>query len=338
MIKYDDLKPGMVFKNYRKLCEFIGDKPKGGDSKKAHLASIEKQYELIKSEEGNSIIIGDKITCTNLEFSYGGYSKHIQPLIVILLYSKYLSLGNDRITMSPKQLAFEIGMHNSDYKEFRNKKTTLASEMNIPIMDVSSMYGMGDSKIVYNIKTSLEDMKKRGIIKLTPVMMQVFMGNNKRKNREIRSKSEIQRIHAVKKQVLMKYGASKEHVLNLNGKSSAYREDLKDAMNIEFKTDNILYNYDAYKISLNKDLLFDEELMFKLMETKEYHKQSLNEHMVEMYKLYYIKGNKKAIDRLEFQIEELDHYRIGDYQYQSSEHYIINGHTLIDRLIKINSP
>lgn len=52
------LKKGMIFKNYKELCSFLEEIPKGGDSKKAQLKEWAKYFEFHK--EGNSFIIDKK--------------------------------------------------------------------------------------------------------------------------------------------------------------------------------------------------------------------------------------------------------------------------------------
>jgi hypothetical protein len=164
------------------------------------------------------------------------------------------------------------------------------------------------------------------------------MGNKKQKNREIRKRDELDRIEQVEKRILTKYGVSKSYDLHLNGKLSSYRKELKDAINAEFKTDNILYHYTAYKISLSKDLLYDEPLMDGLLKLQESHIKSLNDKLVDKCKHYYYKRKNKSIDKLEFEYGDLNPYQIDTLKYQTMDQYIINGHILVDYLIKINSP
>lgn len=344
MEQYYKLKEGMIFANYIELCSFLEVDSLKGKSRSLHLNRMKEHF--TSHNDGRKIIIDSINTGTILQLSHGYYAQDIQPLILCLLTDKYRTLGNDRIKMSMKQIAKNVGMFNDEYMKYAHRQSSLTTELDVTITDVSLLYNMYEAKVRYNVEYSLKDLSDRGYIKLQPILMQTYRGNNKQKNREIINPDEIARIKKVENDLLIKYGVKKKYDLHLNGKLGLYRRDLHEAINHEFKTGNILYHYSAYKISLNKDILYDEPLLNVLAAHKEEHWKSLNSKLVDKCLNYYNKSRSKAVDKLEFEYGGLNPYKRDLLHYKTTDECVINGQKLVNCLIKsdlsqtnnINSP
>ena len=61
--KIKELYVGQEFANYRRLCEFLGEKVKNGHSKQCQVKNFERYFSF--QRQGNKIIIADK-NCKNV--------------------------------------------------------------------------------------------------------------------------------------------------------------------------------------------------------------------------------------------------------------------------------
>jgi hypothetical protein len=334
----DDLRriiaPGMVFKNYKEMCLYLGLPITSSNSKKKQMEMLSKIF--THHKDGNKIIIDSISEVCSLELSHGFYAQNIQPLILGMLSDQYSTYGNKILKLTTKQISERIGMVNPNYRKYANKKRDLSMEVNVSVSDVGILYNMYESKLRYNIEYSLDDLYNRKFIKLKKIYMLCYMATRKRKTREL-SSGELEKIKEVETQLLLKYGTTKEYNLHLNGKLSEYRKELKEQINTKFKTDNIEFYYPAYKISLSKDIVYEDGLMQLLTDNMQQHMVELNAKLVEKCFSYYNKNVQKSTDKLQAEYGSLNPYARSELEYKSTNEYVENGHKLVHHLIKIDS-
>ena len=322
---------GMVFKNYKGMCDELGIRYRTGRSKEIQLEELRKYFDYHK--DGNKIIVDTVSTVHVLQLSHGYYSQDIEPLILSMLSEQYVVYGNKRIILSTKQIAERIGMINKNYRKYANKKKDLSMELNVSLVDIGLLYNMYESKLRYNIEYSLDDLHKRKHIKLKKVYMLCYSSTKKRKTRELKS-DEMDKIREVEKTLLLKYGVSREYDLHLNGKMHEYRKELKEAINSRFQTDNIEFYYPAYKMKLSMDIIYDESLLKFIMDRHQEHESSLNKKLIDKCFIYYDKSRQKSNDRLEFDYGTLNTFARDTMQYKTTNDYVSNGYKLTEYLIK----
>lgn len=335
--RYDLLSPGSIYKNYRHLCKDLNIEPYKGRPRNLHLQRLSKHVDFEKIDGTNQIRVNNVYTGNILEFSHGYYAQHIQPLILCALLDVYKKDSVGRIKMSLRQIARLVPMFNEEYAKNIHRQSTLAAELNMPIADVSTLYNMYEARMRKHLMNALEDLSDRGYIKLRKVLMQSYMGDNKQKNREVVASSEKDRIESIYKRVLSRYGMSSEYGLHLNGKLKSFRDDLVKETNEEFKTDNILYHYEAYSVQIGFDIAYDEQLVQHLYEERLDHEQQLNAKLVEKTKKFYISSRDNAATKLETQMYDMNEYQRDNLLHRVQDFYIANGELLVDTLIKINS-
>ena len=184
----ENLKEGMVVKNYRKLCNLLGEKIKGGDSKKAQLKDWEEYFEY--EREGYKYIItkikniddalqfGSEERRIMRNIEKGKYSKDVYPIV-----KNFVSNYENEYIIKSKILEM-LGFINSNYSlAFENPKKFIKlvssnydkdiSEESVNII-VNSIYTVSHEKI-HNAFTNLE--KLGYIYSYTNKLLMVFYNN-----------------------------------------------------------------------------------------------------------------------------------------------------------------
>ena len=118
-------KPGQVFRNYKSLCEFLGEPVQAGSSKIAQLKRWSQFFTWTKN--GHQIYIINYIDTMEGEKISHRWKRYIDPQIILLIYQTLSGYGINRHSRAFKELilythdAFDqLGLCNKIYKELES--------------------------------------------------------------------------------------------------------------------------------------------------------------------------------------------------------------------------
>lgn len=169
IINMSNIHVGQVFKNYKTLCQALGEPIKAGDSKKAQIKEWER-YFLFK-RDGHKYIITeifetpkekqDKRLLGNSNVAE--YMDYIETLL-LNLFAEKAQQGQRDLLISKGKLLKLIKAINSNYLFFRDKTKKLSEYINIPEIEIKDFYESSDSTLTSNIETALKRLRQKSLI------------------------------------------------------------------------------------------------------------------------------------------------------------------------------
>lgn len=354
--KYKELlEVGQVFKNYKDLCNHLGEEIKKSNSRIAHLKKWKRSFEF--RNEGHKIIIEDIFKETKeREGNWKGGDNAVKYIDIIeaLLLDMLSQQEGDHLFVSKGNLLQMLKMINSNYGKCKFRMNRLSKEIGIDALDIKDFYSTSDSVLQNNLETALNRLKDKSLIIWGKVMtVGVVDSSIDTEKREITDKygdrttefhlvnprkfimhrratrQEELAILRTERNVMLEWGYEDKHSLFLDGKRNSYYEEVK---NILFDRYGIYLYYSSYEFSFNEDHVQDEseKQSYKLQEyLRMLSQRELNEGVSERLKNNAKNRHKNAT----LKILEVNKRK---YKMRASFDYLENFDKLIEILVDID--
>lgn len=181
-----ELEVGMVIKNYKVMCELLGEEEKRGKGKKYQVDNWKRYFDFTK--EGQKLIItevyDEPFATPELHRRREGvYTKYIECLLMSIIADK---AENGELIMPKNRLYYELGMVNERYSMYYKKgKNVLLDIINqvdqsieITLFDLDEFYLNSSVKLNKILQSSLDSMSKRKLIKYKSTYIVVMQEDN----------------------------------------------------------------------------------------------------------------------------------------------------------------
>ncbi|PAQ14984.1 hypothetical protein CD798_08025 [Bacillaceae bacterium SAOS 7] len=172
-MKIENLEVGQVCKSYKHMCEVLGEKVKGGDSKKAQLKMWEEHFTW--SKEGHKFVIKEIVHNTQQRKVVNGgkqigYTELIENLLLDLMARKG---KKEELFMSKGILLKALRMVSVKYGDFNRKRNQLSKKTEIDVNTIHDFYERVDEMLKGNLNTALKNLSNRNIIHFQDNVMTV---------------------------------------------------------------------------------------------------------------------------------------------------------------------
>lgn len=295
------LEEGQTYKNYKELCEVLGEKTKAGKSKKIQLEEWGRYFEFKKN--GNKILI-DKVYTTPKEKisnrgSRGIYADEMQLLLTNLFYNKTnsnltntasirtLKDSSNILYFTNTSLLYNLNLINSNYYDYRFNAKELSEDIQVNescIWDVlEEIYKLNDIT-----KTSIKALNRKRLIDYTEVLM-VLKKEMKARYNELGEIIEVEEVDSYyreatieERKIILKVEGAALKELGVEDKSKLFLfnrlGEFKKIVNKVLQEEyNIKYYYSAYRIIFNPDMFdYVENNLLKEIENNNHRKLLLD--------------------------------------------------------------
>lgn len=317
-MKIENLKSGMVAKNYKELCSMLEIKPTGGDSKKSQLKELERFIKYHK--EGNKFIVDEIYSEPTYKIdnrSMGNnsvYGEDLRNLILhILATSDELGDFADKkyLTIPCTLLLRKLHMINCNYALGRREQAILSELMCMEDYYVNDFYNTTHENLKTSLESSLNQLynmrliewkkekmvcKKKAIYKMNEVN-EIMIDDDFKPVYEITESyqeatvEEASYILRVENNLLKEYECEYISEVFKKGKISEF---YTKANKLVKENTNIMYYFSGYKIIFNKDIV-EEKLLDLGIDVFEVRK-TINKKVKEKTLNNAIKRNGKALE------------------------------------------
>lgn len=181
-----NLTVGMEVKNYKKMCEILGEDTKGGDSKKYQILNWQRYFAFEKKGQRFVIteIYDEPFPTAEIQRKREGlYVQYIECLLMDMIVNstKRSMSGKKQVIISKNKLYTLLGMTNDKYSIYYNKESVLIDiiekmenagkedadekdKFTLTTYDVEQFYKSSGSRLNKILKTALESMRSRMLI------------------------------------------------------------------------------------------------------------------------------------------------------------------------------
>lgn len=159
-MKIENLKEGMILKNYKELCSVLGVEPKktGSNSYKSQLKEFERYFRFHK--QGHKIIIDNLFKEANSKVdkrsngNNNDLSKNLRYMILHLCYKNKLK-NKVEIGYSKTFLYSYCGMINDNYKDTKGNKKAFAQYLNLEQLAIEECFEYTDNRMGQALRRAL---------------------------------------------------------------------------------------------------------------------------------------------------------------------------------------
>ena len=330
IMKIENLKEGMVIKNYKELCGLLEINPIGGNAKKAQLVELKRFCDF--SKQGYKFIINKIYIEPKAKKSSGNNSKYIKEIGDILVeylyqdckhtsYHKVLPLG---------RIIEILGMANETYGIGNRHKKELSEALQVNIIGVYYFYNNTRNEFKRIIDRALNNLKSRRVLNWHKSI--VIGKTSKAKGIEYvaADEEEEREIINMEKETLKYMGLKDVRDLFLKGKTKEFQNIMKKELPPEWK-----YYFYAYNLNIGDRAI---EIEHESIQEK---RLSLNDKMKDRaskrLKIYDKKQDEqklidKLIDLLQYDLN-LDDEIIQRYK----EHFAKKEKAIYEKQVKLDS-
>ncbi|OMD43019.1 hypothetical protein [Paenibacillus odorifer] len=318
----DNLHIGFTAKNYKHMCEVLGEEVKAGDSRKGQLNRWACYFNATKN--GQKIIVTE-IYDTPKPLPQHGGSRTVIPYIEIikqLMIQILLCSKSNSIIIAKNSLFQSLNMVNINYRECKQHIPSLSEIMQIEQRDIYEFYNSADSMLKGNVEKALSELQNKAHILYDTVTMV-----NKRGEIRPCTDRERDQILMTIGEVLDDMGFDNPDKVIKAGKYDEYIRHLN--MNL-FDKYEIRYTYKAYSISLNKERLKNELIKME-MEDRLLKEVTLNGEIQDRIKNNIYNKHKRAVKK----DDEFFVIMTSNEERRVSGSYVDNQNKLVDTLISM---
>lgn len=279
--------------SYKRLCDVLEIKPKGGNSKIAHLEDIKRFYEI---DDTNKIIVVRKLTDEEIKTieCRGKFAKHIERLLMALL------VNENKKVFSYNELYEKLGMVNKEYvKQFYSRDIVFKEydlscsnmvcsddeKIGLISLNLNVFYTVTKKQLKEILISSLNSMQNRSLLlynKTFKLGKKVYVekyNSFKVESREC-TKDECETILACRRNAMVECNMDKLNDLYYKQKEerddfyNKFSENIKELFpdwEFAFECIEILDYKKGIKDALKKDIMLElnSKIIDKFMDTKE---------------------------------------------------------------------
>ena len=248
-IDISNLSVGLEVKNYRAMCELLGESVKTGNAKKSQMKTWERYFRYEKVKGSQKMIIKEIFEQPKEKVDKRTDGIYVKSIEIILLHE--LAKRKDyTATFTKNALWHRLGMVNDNYKKISNADLKTLDDC-ITDFEINHFYQRADSRLTGILKTALDSMQKRWVIEYTSQYRIVDCNGNRRVAEDI----DILNIITLKKKVAHMLGCNDEREIFLKMKTAEFYKILNHYYAHYF---NWKYVYREYKLIFNVHIVRDE--------------------------------------------------------------------------------
>lgn len=160
-MKIENLKPGMILKNYKELCRALEIEPSTGNKKKSQIKELERHVKYHK--EGNKFVIDEvyKEVKNKMDKRTNGnnndLSKNLRYMILHLCHKNKLR-GKVEIGYSKTFLYSYCGMINENYRDTKGNKKAFAQYLNLEQLAIEECFEYTDDRMGQSLRRALSTL------------------------------------------------------------------------------------------------------------------------------------------------------------------------------------
>lgn len=189
----DNISKGQIFKNYKHLCQELGEQVKDGNAKKAQLKMWEGCFSYFK--EGNKFIITEIFDNPNIHIIKRGGANHILPHAhkMELSLLNVLNANNGELSYTMNRLLKDMNMVNLNFKFGSRNRKKVSQYLDIKESFLEEFFVATKRTLSSNIESMLNRLQDQKVITWCTIKMVCVATSETEKNLlgDIKVHSEI---------------------------------------------------------------------------------------------------------------------------------------------------
>lgn len=243
------LSEGLEVKNYRALCELVGEEPKTGNGKKAQLKEWERFFSVEKVKGSQKMIVKEVYERPKEKKDKRLEGVYVKSIELILLY-ELSKMSGYRATFTKNRLWHRLGMVNDNYKRIAAADLK-GIDTCITDFEINHFYQRSDSRLNKILIDALKSLKRRWVLDY----QEQYRIVDRQGNRRIAEDIDIGNIITIKNRVAHSLGCKDEREVFMKMKTAEFYKVLTYYYGYYF---GWAYVYKEYKLIFNQKIIKEE--------------------------------------------------------------------------------
>lgn len=243
------LSEGLEIKNYRALCELVGEEPKTGNGKKAQLKEWERFFAVEKVKGSQKMIVTEIYERPKERKDKRLEGVYVKSIELILLY-ELAKMSGYRATFTKNRLWHRLGMVNDNYKRIAAADLK-GIDTCITDFEINHFYQRSDSRLNKILMDALNSLKRRWVLDY----QEQYRIVDRQGNRRIAEDIDIGNIITIKNRVARSLGCKDEREIFMKMKTAEFYKALTYYYGYYF---GWAYVYKEYKLIFNQEIIKEE--------------------------------------------------------------------------------
>lgn len=243
------LSEGLEVKNYRALCELVGEEPKTGNGKKAQLKEWERFFAVEKVKGSQKMIVTEIYERPKERKDKRLEGVYVKSIELILLY-ELAKMSGYRATFTKNRLWHRLGMVNDNYKKIAAADLK-GIDTCITDFEINHFYQRSDSRLNKILMDALKSLKRRWVLDY----QEQYRIVDRQGNRRIAEDIDIGNIITIKNRVARSLGCKDEREVFMKMKTAEFYKALTYYYGYYF---GWAYVYKEYKLIFNQEIIKEE--------------------------------------------------------------------------------
>jgi hypothetical protein len=177
-MRIENLKVGMVLKNYKHLCSVLCIEPRGkkagSNTRLAQIKEINRSIKYKKLEGGNKLVILEIYNELKDKEDFrtkGNNSKYVENIEKIILYTLNKHNSNDALILSRGRLLEVCNMINENYRVGKKNIDKISALTEIEAEYIYNFYSNSNAMLTKSITSALRSLRNRRLIDFYEIIM-----------------------------------------------------------------------------------------------------------------------------------------------------------------------
>lgn len=250
-MKIENLKEGMILKNYKELCRVLEIEPIGGRKKQLRMKDLERYVELYK--EGNKIIINkifEEVMPKVDNRSKGNNVKYADDIeyLMLTLLNKFKLAKDEKIGFSKNFLYSYCGLSNDNYKLVKGNTLKFSQLIDMPVQTINECFDYTNNRMLKTLQSALNRMKKQSLITWGNGYNMVMINDDNEQYLKVATIEDEKHILSIERSIMKDMGAENKRLIFTGGQWDTFKSKANDELkriypNLYYYYDNICFNY-----------------------------------------------------------------------------------------------
>lgn len=255
-MKVNNLKEGMILKNYKELCSVLDIPVVSGKQKQLQIKDLERYVEYHKI--GNKIII-DKIFKEVISKvdnrGKGNNTKYVDDIeyLILTLLNKFKLSKDEKIGFSKNFLYSYCGLSNENYRLIKGNTIKFSQLIDMPVQTINECFDYTNNRMLQTLQRTLNKMQRQALITWGNGYNMVMIDENNEQYLKVASVEDEKHIMSIERKIMTNMGALNKRLIFNGGQWESFKSKANDELkkmypNLYYYYDNISFNYNNIDI------------------------------------------------------------------------------------------
>lgn len=328
-MKIENLKEGMILKNYKELCSVLEINVATGKQKQLQFKELDRFCAYRK--DGHKIIIEQLFQEVKVKMDKrinGNNTKYAEDLeyLILSLLNKFQIKEDEKVGFSKNFLYSHCGLTNDNYRLVKGNALKFSQLIDMPIQTINECFDYTNNRMLKTLQRTLNKMQRKSLITWGNGYNMVLVDEENKQHLEVASIEAEKHILSIERETMKQLGYDSKRWIFMSGQWENFKRTSTEKLKMYYP--NLYYYYDSINFNYNNEDISKELEDYELIDKIKL-KELVNDKFSKSLDGTIDRRHKKAREKTKEEIKSpIDNYKKSN-NYTSEQKQIKN--TIVDK-------